>query len=628
MRSMSSKTHDLPRSGNGRCHHTPDRRGFALEIVLLMLVMFSVIVLAGLSAVTTISRTSNADYRGARATYAAEGGADDVMSQLDAAMQDGIINGEDIAAIQTPYVTGYRMTQSTRVTGIPVSRTITSGPFAGLYSLNQPIDIEVSARDTSGNRATAVLSVNAQTIPLFQFGVFYEDDLEILPGQPMTFAGWVHTNGNLYLSSNDARFQSNISTPDSVFWRRKNNGERLNGVRINNAAGTAVLLDFDSRSHAGASFKTRSEQRFNGRLMSNAHGVRPLKLPLPANTPPLTLVLPRNAGDNGMLQDVKMAWKADWYITVNARIFAIANEATRNAALCDSMVQERAPGMQLPSATQCRRIFKPRRNAFYEGREDLRPDLIDIHMDTLRFWSDSAPSSRAPRIIYVNVINENENSNNDYTAVRLRQGAQLPRARSSADTGGLTIATERPVYVLGHYNTTIWRPAAIMGDAITFLSQPPNPAMLINGPTSGTRCSSNAGWCDTMQVNFAKRVATPTTVNAALLVGHSGTTCDANRAGCSSPDYGGGLENLPRFLENWSGVTFRYTGSLVSLYQSRYGIGLWGNSSNPGQGTQGGYYDPPTRQWSFDVNFRFPERLPPGTPSVGTVLQTAFRPLY
>ena len=177
------------------------RRGFALETVLLLLVMFSIIILAGLSAVTTLARTSNADYRGARASYAAEGGADDVMSQLDAAMQDGVINGEDIASIQTPTLTGYTMTQSTQTTGIPVSRTITSGPFAGLYSLNQPIDITVSARDTSGNKATAVLSVNAQTIPLFQFGVFYEEDLEILNGPPMTFAGWVHTNGNLYVSS-------------------------------------------------------------------------------------------------------------------------------------------------------------------------------------------------------------------------------------------------------------------------------------------------------------------------------------------------------------------------------------------------------------------------------------------
>jgi hypothetical protein len=597
------------------------RKGLALETVLLLLVMFSIIILAGLSAVTTLARTSNADYRGARASYAAEGGADDIMSQLDAAMQDGIINGEDIASIQEPTLTGFRMTQSTQTTGVPVSRTITSGAFAGLYALNQPIDITVSARDTSGNKASAVLSVNAQTIPLFQFGVFYEEDLEIAPGAPMTFAGWVHTNGNLYLTSNDVRFQSQITTPDSVFWDRKDRSGRLNGVRINNAAGTGVLLDFDSRSLSEPAFKTRSTQRFSGRLMSHAFGVRPLKLPLPVDMPPVTLLLPKDGSDDAVVQDVKMAWKADWYITVKSGIFQIADTNVMKAQFCDSLVFERTGGLAVPTGATCRRIFKPRVNAFYEGREDLRPDLVDVHMDSLRIWSDGAAASRAPRIIYFAFTTPPvNNANNDYMAVRLRNGTQLPRSRVATDTGGLSIVTERPMYILGDYNTTIWRPAALMADAVTFLSNPPSASML--GCSSGS-----TGWCDLQQQAMARRTPRTTTVNAAILAGHSPTTCDFARAGCSNPDYGGGLENFPRFLENWSGVTFRYTGSLVSLFMNRYSTGLWGNSTNVGYGNNA-YYNAPTRDWSFDVNFRFPERLPPGTPSVGTVLQTAFRPLY
>jgi hypothetical protein len=91
--------------------------------------------------------------------------------------------------------------------------------------------------------------------------------------------------------------------------------------------------------------------------------------------------------------------------------------------------------------------------------------------------------------------------------------------------------------------------------------------------------------------------------------------------------YGGGLENFPRFLENWSGVTFRYVGSLVSLFESDHSVGLWGNNINPGF-SNGAYYNAPTRDWSFDIRFRDPRLLPPGTPRVGTVIQTAFRPLY
>ena len=616
------------------------RRGFALEAVLMLMVMFSVIILAGLSAVTSLTRSSNSDYRASRASYAAEGGADDIMSQLDAAMQDGIINGADIATLVTPALPGYGFTHLTQTVGLPVSKTITSGPFAGLYSLNQPIDIRVTARDSSGNKATSVLSVNAQTIPLFQFGVFYEGDLEILPGQVMTFAGWVHTNGNLYLSSNTATFQSQITTPDSVFWQRKDMNQRLSGVRINNSAGSPVLLDFDSRSLFGAAFVNRSQTKFNGRLMTQAHGVRPLKLPLPAAMPAITLVQPRNGGDTPMVQDVKMAWKADWVITVNARVFSRDTTILKAGMFCDSLVHIRTAGMLVPVNAACRRIFKPRVNAFYDGREDLKPDLLDIYVDSLRLWSDSARVSRAPRIIYIEFVNDSAGRTgvtntgvtgvNDYMAVRLRGGAQLPLPTTSADTGGLTIVTNRPMYVLGDYNTTVWRPAALMADAITFLSNPPNAAMRNTAPTaSASRCSAAAGWCDTLEVNFAKRGGRSTTVNAAILAGHSPTICDWQRTGCGANAYGGGLENFPRFLENWSGgVTFTYTGSLVSLFASAFARGLWNNTTNVAPNPAGGYYDPPTRTWQFDVNFRFPERLPPGTPSVGTVLQTAYRPIY
>lgn len=625
-----------------------DRSGFALEAVLMLMVMFSIIILAGLSAVTSLSRSSNSDYRASRASYAAEGGADDIMSQLDAAMQDGIINGGDIGTLQTPALPGYQFTQQTQTVGAPVSKTITSGPFSGLYSLNQPIDIKVTARDTSGNRATSILSVNAQTIPLFQFGVFYEDDLEILPGQVMTFAGWVHTNGNLYLSSNSVTFQSQITTPDSVFWQRKDANSRLNGVRINNSAGSGVLLDFDSRSLFGAAFVNRSQSKFNGRLMTQAHGVKPLKLPLPLNTPPITLVQPRVSGDSPMVQDVKMAWKADWLITVNARVFKYDTTAAKDS-LCNTMlVHTRTGTMVTPSVGACKRIFKPRVNAFYDGREDKKPDLLDIHMDSLRIWSDSVRASRAPRIIYISFINDTlsatgvANTNpgstpvgagvNDYIAIRLRGGARLPLPATSADTGGVTIATNRPMYVLGDYNTTVWRPAALMADAMTFLSNPPSPSMGTAAPVaSAQRCTAAAnpsGWCDALQLVFAKRTGVNSTVNAAILAGHSPTTCDWQRSGCGANNYGGGLENFPRFLENWSAATFTYTGSLVSLFPSQFASGLWNNTTNVAPNAAGGYYDPPTRNWQFDINFRFPERLPPGTPSVGTVLQTAFRPIY
>jgi hypothetical protein len=78
--------------------------------------------------------------------------------------------------------------------------------------------------------------------------------------------------------------------------------------------------------------------------------------------------------------------------------------------------------------------------------------------------------------------------------------------------------------------------------------------------------------------------------------------------------YSGGYENLPRFLETWSGKTFTWKGSSVCLWQARQATGTWG----------GGYYDPPTRSWVFDQDFLDPTRLPPGTPLISIVQKTSW----
>ncbi len=59
-------------------------------------------------------------------------------------------------------------------------------------------------------------------------------------------------------------------------------------------------------------------------------------------------------------------------------------------------------------------------------------------------------------------------------------------------------------------------------------------------------------------------------------------------------------------------------GSLVSIHESLIAVGTW--SGRP--------YSPPIRDWSFDSRFKDPENLPPGTPVVGNIIHTAFRPVY
>jgi hypothetical protein len=586
-----------------------DRRGFALEATLVVLVLLTAVIGAAVLGATVVTRSAAVDVRGARVAYAAEAGADAVMAQLESAIQDGLIDDDELAALETPELEGFAFAVPTVTRQLGAeAKTITSGPFAGLTGLNQRIDIGIEARDALADRSRVVVSVNARSIPIFQFGVFYEDDLEIHPGQSMLFKGRVHTNSNLYLSAYEARFTEIVTASDSVFHQRKSTNDRRRGLTIDNQAGYPVVLDFDSRStRTPDEFAQRSMQSFDGRLKT---GVDSLQLPLPLGVPATELIAPRRSGDSQILRDVKMAWKADWYVEVD---LAALHSPT---GLCAAILAGtgRRAGRALPSSGTCGSIFTYTPDAFEDGREQIGVDVVDLDVGALMTWIGAAPSTNRTEILFVAFSGADEAaSGRDYPALRLKNAQELLYP--------LTIASDRPLYVQGDYNSVGWKPAALMGDALTLLS---------------------ADWQDVdhdWDPGAAPPAAYPRTdpmrdlsVNAAVLVGHSATPCDWLRSGCVVPsvpppnpdpswgNYGGGAENLARFLEHWSGRTVRYRGSLVSLFESRYAARrryFWRE-----------YFQPPARPWEFDTRFRDPAQLPPGTPAVGNVIRTAFRPVY
>ena len=80
---------------------------------------------------------------------------------------------------------------------------------------------------------------------------------------------------------------------------------------INNAGAVPVNLTFDSHSKPVPNdFRAQSQADFDGRLMTSAHGVTPLRLPLPPGMQAVELVRPRKAGDAAEVQKVKEAWLA------------------------------------------------------------------------------------------------------------------------------------------------------------------------------------------------------------------------------------------------------------------------------------------------------------------------------
>jgi hypothetical protein len=214
-------------------------------------------------------------------------------------------------------------------------------------------------------------------------------------------------------------------------------------------------------------------------------------------------------------------------------------------------------------------------------------------------------------------------------AVRLINGKLLPGiydVNTPANTKGFTFASENGVYIVGNYNATGLTafgsantptksdyyipqgdenhiPASIVADSTTVLSNNWKDANIFASP-----------------YNPATRVPTETTYRFAAITGDSlnfaPCNADFTNSGSSYPCYTGGVHNLNRFMEAWTGVRLNYTGSIINLYNSHNNNGAFKCCSQ--------VYTAPNRNFAFDSSFLNPQRIPPGTPFVQTIKLTGF----
>jgi hypothetical protein len=190
------------------------------------------------------------------------------------------------------------------------------------------------------------------------------------------------------------------------------------------------------------------------------------------------------------------------------------------------------------------------------------------------------------------------------------QTINLGNCSGGAVACGLTIAAENPVYVQGNYNAPgntfgagpgTHVAAAILCDAFTFLSNNWNDINSFISP-----------------YNTGGRVGATSWYRVAIVAGKG--VSFPQPAG-TAQDFGtdGGVHNFLRYLENWGGQTLNYRGSIVSFYFNRQAVGVYKCCTT--------VYSPPTRGYTFDVDFLQPLLLPPKTPMFRDVDITGFSQL-
>jgi Tfp pilus assembly protein PilX len=205
--------------------------------------------------------------------------------------------------------------------------------------------------------------------------------------------------------------------------------------------------------------------------------------------------------------------------------------------------------------------------------------------------------------------------------------------RPDNSKGGFTVGSENPVYIFGDYNSNpgdpIWltpagadqpgmAAAGVIADAVTVLS---NAWLDVHSFYNGWPTNPYVG-VDSVGFNVPAPARTATTTYYRVAVA-GGKNMNFPFPGWEVPnDYGfgtdGGVHNFLRFLEDWSGVTLNYEGSLVSLYYATYNTGLFKCCNYS-------VYTPPARNYIFDPDFTVPAKLPPGTPLFRDIDNLSYR---
>ena len=493
--------------------------------------------------------------------------------------------------------------------------------YAGLHGLGQ--ECVVSACATPLNQGENLSAPVTQrvwfgSIPIFQFAIFYNIDLEINPGNTMNINGKVHSNANIWDTGNGSStpltFSDVVEAVGKVTQTRGPNDP-------NTRSGNVVFLLTANNPLSGVNSLN---------LPIGGTNRSPAAIRAFLDLPPAAVRAPNVAAYSSAGQ---------LYPFNQADLIISNTPAGTNVVVVYQNDNQWPPLTQLlPDTTNIvggvtNKYFSFATNVtFYDFREFCNVKALQIDVGKLRAWltnttatggkqyddlNSTGVSSKGHRInsiyVYNNVpfITGSPSTAGRLPAVRLVNGQRLPSA-------GLGIASSQPFYVEGNYNVTrdgvkygltlgsttngTTYPAAIMGDAITVLSTNWNDALYIKGQAYGNRKSSD------------------TTINAACFEGIVPSSKDAG----GNKHYSGGVENFLRLLEDWSqnnsghsgsGV-LTYNGSIVVMFPSQYAMQNWQDTGN--------YYNAPNRQWGFDVNFYSQTNIPPMTPQLKAVLREAW----
>lgn len=604
--------------------------GFALISVLLLLSLMMALLAAYLIITKIELATSRSSQDTASGFYAAEGGlnirASDIRSTFVGYNVPTGTSPTDInPCTGANQGTGQFSCSSTTIGGKTVTTYVKdhqSGsnpqmvkiPQGELFQNLWAQEFRYTANSTAKGRDNATeallqLRFKSRLVPMFQFAAFFNKDLEILPGPNMLLTGPVHANGDLYLNSeNTLSMNSQITASGTIYRGRKNTSVCNGTVRAMDPSAYRTLL-------SGCSSRTALTSAvitpYNGMIKQQVDSVT-VPPPSALDAAPGSLYWDR--ADLRLVLQLTAAGALDTAASTHPiRVFNSNNSLnaaqTNSLNSCSGAISWTPPA----SGSAVNRVVGSS-YAFRNVREANKTiRMLDVDMAGLfaclrttnwlgagKLLSDNTDGGL---VFHFTVRGPNSATASNEYGVRLANGDSLSGPAGSPTILGVTVVTDQAVYVTGHYNRTNKKPAAVMADSLNILSN--------NWYSAGTRVFTDNLSTQTL----TNRVPVDTTQNMAVLAGSDSTGDQEGSAGQGGA-YSGGLENFPRFHENWNGSsTLNYRGSFVSLNRPRHVNGDWG---------QANVYSAPNRNWDYDTSFDNAANLPPLSPRFVYLKQELF----